>query len=341
MPIKATTNWQEELERRLARMGHPSPVVISDSVRDRITREFKGTILYQEPMSQHTSIRLGGPADVFLRPRDQEGLSRVLQIAREEGLPCLILGSGSNLLVRDHGIRGFVVSLGECCNTCRIVSESGEGVDVQAGAGLGITAFVHFTRDHSLTGMEALIGIPGTMGGAMVMNAGARGTEIADLIREMTIMDSGGQMRVIPREDLEFGYRTLKLPRSSVVLGGIFRLSKGEPQEIRNRIREYQKIRVETQPLNFPNVGSVFKNPQPTRKNEVTSTAARLIEEAGLKNIRVGGARVSERHANFIIREKEEATSRDVVVLINLIRDKVKESTGILLETEVKIVGEE
>ena len=330
--------WKEEILKKWNK--DKSPVMIKDSVRDRLSREFKGEIFYKEPMNKHTTIRIGGPADVFLRPSGLDDLTAALRIAREENIPFMVLGAGSNTLVKDGGIRGFVITPGKALMDCRVVRESELEADVEAGAGVGITAFVNFTRDSSLTGAEPLVGIPGTVGGAIVMNAGARGREIKDIVREIPVLTKELEIVKIPREKLEFEYRNLKIPRSHVVTGGLFRLSKGNAEEIAENVRNYQKKRVETQPLQCPNLGSVFKNPQARKKGEMPLYAAQLIDEAGLKNVRVGGARISEKHANFIVNENN-AKAEDVIILIGLIRDKIKETTGVVLETEVKIVGED
>ncbi len=337
--MNATMNdWKDEILKKWSRKLKTDSWQIHDGIRDRLAREFDGEVLYREPMSKHTSMRVGGPADVYLKPANAQALSAAIRIAREEEIPWMVTGWGSNTLVRDEGIRGFVVTTQGALQDLQIVSENEDGVDVFAGAGVGITAFVNFTRDQSLTGVETWIGIPGSMGGAIVMNAGARGVEVQDVVREIQVVDDEGVLQTISREKLDFEYRHLKIPKNLTVVGGLFRLEKGNTEEITSRIREYQKKRVDTQPLNYPNLGSIFKNPVPERKNQVLAGAGQLIEEAGLKNIRVGGARISEKHANFIINEKN-ATARDVEVLIGLVRDRIKESTGIVLETEVKIVG--
>lgn len=332
-------NWQEEILKQWQKADRKS-AFITDEIRDRLAREFKGQALYREPMAKHTSIRIGGVADVFLKPESVDDIRSAVKIAREAEIPILLLGSGSNTLVKDGGIRGFVLKPASALQKYEVVQLEEEFGDVRAEAGVGITAFVNFTKDQSLSGMESFVGIPGSMGGAIAMNAGARGWEVKDLVREITVLDGDGEIKTIPREKLEFAYRSLKIPRAYVILSGLFRLQKANIDEIAQRIREYQKLRADTQPLNYPNLGSIFKNPVPQKKNEPPVYAAQLIEECGLKNIRVGGARVSEKHANFIVNEKE-ATAKDVTVLINLVRDKVKEKTGVVLEPEVKIVGED
>lgn len=333
--------WQEEMLKKWL----PKPKVgvgqlITDAVRDRLAREFKGEVLFRESMKEHTSIRIGGMADVFARPQNVEDLRVLLKIANEENIPFTFLGWGSNTLVRDAGIRGFVVALMPGFSKVEVVADEADTMDVMAEAGVKIGALVELSREKSLTGVEALIGIPGSIGGAVVMNAGARGVEIKDVVREVTILTLEGEIKSISREKLEFSYRHLKLPRGAAVLSAVFRLNKGNQEEIQNQIRQYQLKRAETQPLNFPSLGSVFKNPQPQKKNEVPLSAGQIIDEAGLKNIRVGGARISEKHGNFIVNEKD-AKAKDVLVLINLVKEKVKEKTGIQLETEVKVLGEE
>ncbi|MBI2340588.1 MAG: UDP-N-acetylmuramate dehydrogenase [Deltaproteobacteria bacterium] len=337
------TDWKEAILKKWNKdkpPGGKSAVVIKDAVRDRLAREFKGEVLTKEPMSRHTSIRIGGPADAFLVPSGLDDLIAALRIAREENIPFTMLGAGSNTLVKDGGIRGFVAVLGKFFAELQVAWESEIEADVAVGAGVGITAFVNFTRDLSLTGAEPLVGIPGTIGGAIVMNAGARGREIKDIVREITVLTREMETVKIPREKLEFEYRNLKIPRTHIVIGGLFRLHKGKAKEIAESVRNYQKKRVETQPLQFPNLGSVFKNPPPHKKRGVQLYAARLIDEAGLKNVRVGGARISEKHANFIINENN-ARAQDVIILIGLIKDRIRETTGVVLETEVKIVGED
>lgn len=332
-------DWKEEILKKWSR-NQIRPVMITDEVRDRLAREFKGEVFYQEPMRAHTSIRVGGVADVFLKPKDRDDLKSILKIAGEEDIPCFILGAGSNTLVKDGGLRGFVIHQQTALKQLSIISQAPDTKDVYAEAGVGITAFVNYCAEAGLTGMEALVGIPGSIGGAVVMNAGSRGTEVQDIIREVTLLNLSGEFQTIPREKLEFSYRHLKLPKKYLVVSAVFRLHKGETPSIMEKIREFQKLRAQTQPLNFPNLGSIFKNPGQSKKGKKPIHAAELIEDAGLKNIRVGGARISEKHANFIVNERN-ASSKDVLVLINLVRDKVRESTGILLETEIKIVGED
>jgi UDP-N-acetylmuramate dehydrogenase len=341
--MSSEDSWKDEILEKWARSEKRKKNCITDVIRDRLALEFKGEVFFDEPMSRHTSIRIGGKADIFVKPKSIEDIPALLKICREEKIPYLLLGSGSNTLVKDGGIRGMVITLSDALKDWKVTQETETDCDVYVESGVSINAFVNKAAEKDLTGMETLIGIPGTMGGAIFMNAGARGVEIKDLVREITVMDNEGQCLVIPREKLEFSYRHLKLPKSQIILSGVFRLAKGETQNILETIREYQKKRVDTQPLNYPSLGSIFMNPEQEKKSKkesVIAHAGQLIEEAGLKNVRVGGARISEKHANFIVNEKE-ATAKDVLVLIHLVKDKVKEVSGIVLETEIKVIGEE
>lgn len=332
------SDWQQEILKKWASKERRPE--ITDEVRDRLAREFKGEKKYHELLDKWTSLRVGGRADVLLLPQDVTDLQAAIKIAAETELPLTILGAGSNTLVRDGGVRGFVLKPGTGLKKMESRA-GGEGYgEIYAEAGVGISALVNFAKEQQLTGIEELIGIPGTVGGAIAMNAGARGREIKDVIRAVTLLDKDGNITTLPRERIQFEYRKCQFPRSTLILSGLFRLDLGQGDAIGARIRQFQEKRAETQPLNFPNLGSVFKNPQPQGKKEVVMAAAKLIEEAGLKGIRVGGARISDKHANFIVNE-QKARAKDVLILIQLVRDKVKEQTGITLETEVKIIGED
>lgn len=260
------TTWQNELLEEWQKTQPPKNFMVSDSLRDRLAREFRGEVFYREPMSKHTSMRVGGVADVYLKPVDLEDLKGVLKIAHEEGSPILFHGNGSNTLVRDGGIRGFVITPPTSFQECRFLDIDESTGDIEAGANVKITRCVHFSKENSLTGMENLVGIPGTIGGAVVMNAGAHGVEIKDIVREIKILDKEGEVLTLPREKLEFDYRHLKLPRSTLVLSAVFRLRKGDLGEVEKKVEHYQKWRVDHQPLNFPNLGSIFKNPPPLTK---------------------------------------------------------------------------
>jgi UDP-N-acetylmuramate dehydrogenase len=299
-----------------------------------------GAVLFDEPLARYTTIRVGGPADAIVYPKTIEELSRLALFARHHKLPLFVLGAGSNLLVRDKGIRGIVVSLSQGFGQIRI-EEVGAGfkpaptVIVYAEAGVGIPRLVDWTADEGLTGLEPIAGIPGNLGGALAMNAGTPDGEIADAVETVAFIDKDGRLTTWEKEKIRFGYRESHFPKGAVILSARLKLARMASEIVRGRVQKYRAQRVETQPLNVPNLGSVFKNPR-----EKKMFAGKLIEEAGLKDVRVGGARISPKHGNFIVNEGG-ATAKDVLALIGLARDKVKEKFGLLLEPEVKIVGEE
>lgn len=335
------SDWKDEILQQWSKARRDQ--FIDDEVRDFLAKNFSGDVLYNEPLSKHTSMRVGGPADVYLKAKNLEDIKNVLSLAAQKEIPLTYLGAGSNTLVRDGGVRGFVLASGGLFQECVLLGtgEDQEGTwgDIECGCAVKINRCVQFAKEHDLTGMENWAGIPGTMGGSVIMNAGAHGVEAKDIVRSITLIDREGQ-RKISREKLDFEYRKLKLPRICFVTHVTIRLKKGAAEEIAAKIEQYQKWRIDKQPLNYPNLGSVFKNPVPQKKNQKLPSAGQLIDELGLKNVRVGGARISDKHANFIINENQ-ATARDVLVLIGLVKDKVKDATGLLLETEVKVVGDD
>jgi UDP-N-acetylmuramate dehydrogenase len=303
------------------------------SIRDSFRKELKGELVFDEPLARYTTVKIGGRADGLFYPADPEDLSRALKLCRAHEVPYFVLGNGSNLLVRDGGIRGLVIRLNRCLNNFKVEGKVEDDILLVAEAGVQLPKLVEFSRQNGLSGLESLYGIPGTLGGALVMNAGTREGEIGPRVVDLTVMEASGEIKTYSEKRLDFEYRALRIPRSEVVLRVTLRLPPAEPEKVGEKIGFFQKRRHETQPLDQPNMGSVFKNP-PKR------FAAQLIEELGLKGVRVGGARISEKHSNWIVNEGG-ATARDVIALIGLVKDKVKESAGIRLETEVKIVGED
>ncbi len=293
----------------------------------------RGEVRLKEPLKRHTSIQIGGPADAYVSPADIEDLKKILAFAHEKRVPWWVLGLGSNVLVKDGGIRGIVLRLHKTLERFEVLDETCEEVLFKAEAGVPLPKVVEFTRQQGLTGMEYLYGIPGSVGGALWMNAGTRQAEIKDCMTSLTVMDPGGELHTYPVSKLKFEYRHLHLPIRGIILSGQFLLKKSNLEEVQAKIAAYQKRRQETQPLEYPNMGSVFKNPP-------QGFAAQMIEELNLKGVRVGGARISPKHANFIINEGE-ATAKDVLVLIGLIKDKVREALQAKLELEVKVLGED
>jgi len=277
-------------------------------------------------LKKHTSFRIGGLADYFCTPKDIEELREALNFAKENKLHISILGAGTNLLVRDHGFRGLVIKLAGGLNWIKLK----EG-RVQVGSGVLLPRLVRSLLSKRLTGLEFLAGIPGSVGGAVVMNAGAWGKEIAKYIDYVTVLDLSGKEQVLKKKKLGFGYRKSKLQDGKqIVVEVVFKLRKSKKREIEKKIHEYLTKRKISQPLGSPNCGSVFKNPK-------GDYAGRLIEAAGCKGLRMGDAQVSAKHANFIV-NLGEAKAKDVIKLMTIIQQSVKNKSRIQLEPEIKIM---
>lgn len=296
----------------------------------------KGTLKRNEPLREHTSFRIGGPADVLAYPEDRDDLATLLREIRKQGQKYLVLGAGTNLLVRDGGFRGVAISL-ERMDKIKIEREyrsvGGVFIQVSAEAGAPLARLQAFAAEQGLTGMEFATGIPGTLGGAVCMNAGTAAGEIGDIVDSVTLLTPEGELISRSREELSFGYRTSNIPEGHVVVEAGITLRRGDREKIKARIRELQEKRKERQPGGAPNAGSVFKNPY-------EESAGKLIETAKLKGRRVGDAVVSEKHANFIL-NTGKATARDVLELMEIIRQTVLEVHGVRLEPEITIIGED
>jgi len=283
---------------------------------------------FDEPLSRHTTFRIGGPADCYVEPRAVAALIGLLRAARENAVPVLLIGWGSNLLVRDGGVRGVVARLRGEFEAVEFLG----GRRVRAGAGVRLPQLVALCAEKGLGGCEPLVGVPGSVGGALIMNAGTRDCEIAALVREVETLDSESLEVVrLAREQIRFRYRGSDL-EGRIILACLLELKPGDKGDIMMRVQGHQKDRFQTQPIHTYNVGSTFKNP-PGR------FAAKLIEEAGLKGTQCGGARVSPLHANFI-ENFAHAKARDVLDLVRRIQDQVKAVHGLDLELEMKVVGE-
>lgn len=291
---------------------------------DDIRRSFEGRIELSEAMARHVTFRIGGPADIYLEPRDKEDALGLFRYLQEAGVPYVLMGNGSNVLISDEGIRGAVVNLESGFNYLRF--QNGE---VIAGAGVKLAKFVDFCIGNGCGGTEMLAGIPGTLGGAIIMNAGAYGGEIADHMLRVEVIRNG-KLITLPREDGGFAYRTSALT-DDIVLEAAFRFPEGEPDPLKKTRRELIVKRNAAQPVNWPNAGSIFKNPP-------GHYAAVLIQDCGLKGTRVGGAQISELHANFIV-NVEQASAEDVLSLIRIVRQAVAEKFGVRLELEIKLIG--
>jgi UDP-N-acetylmuramate dehydrogenase len=286
-----------------------------------------GKVLLDAPMSHFTSIRVGGPADSLFFPKNVDELKKIVRCARKKNIPYLILGKGTNLVVRDKGIRGWVISLTQGMKKVHMEREV-----IEAEAGLPLQRLVQISIQKELVGLEPFFGIPGTVGGGLAMNAGAWGAELKDVVLSITLMKEDGESIERPRSRLKFSYRRLALPPSWIILKGRFQLKKGKKEEILERVKSYLEMKKRTQPLDYPSAGSVFKNP-------TEGPAGEWIEEAGLKGFRMGQAMVSDRHANFII-NLGKATAEEVISLMEWVERKIYEEKGISLEREVRVVGE-
>ena len=294
----------------------------------------KSEISYDEPMKKHTTFRVGGNADIYVSAADGE-LQDILALCGEENMPFTVIGNGSNILVGDGGIRGVVIEMGNLYSDIKVLSETPDGdVYVGACAGAMLSTLSSFAAGRGLTGLEFASGIPGTVGGAVTMNAGAYGGEIKDVIVEAQCMDPAtGKRLFLSRDELKLGYRhSVVMERPIIVTSAKFLLKKGDKAEIEAHIEEIKEKRIEKQPLNFPSAGSTFKRPE-------GYFAGKLIEDAGIKGFSVGGAEVSEKHAGFVI-NKGGATATDIKALIEAVSDKVYEASGVRLEPEVRFVGE-
>ena len=288
----------------------------------------KEQILEEEPMKKHTTFRIGGPAEYLILPQTTEEIADVIKLCRQEEIPWYIVGNGSNLLVADEGVRGVVIQLLRNFNQIQV-----EGCQIRMQAGAQNAAVAKRALDASLTGFEFAAGIPGTIGGAVVMNAGAYGGEMKDILKEVTVLDPNGMIRTIPAEELELGYRTSIIARKGyVVLEAVIVLKTGDPKEIKAAMDELKEKRVTKQPLEYPSAGSTFKRPE-------GYFAGKLIMDAGLRGFSVGGAQISEKHCGFVI-NKGNATAKDVTELMDETKKIVMEKFGVALEPEVKRLGQ-
>jgi len=285
---------------------------------------FKEISLLDQPLAPYTWMKIGGPAQYLVRPRNVDELRRVVRLCHEEQIPVRILGGGSNVLVRDEGVSGAVLQLfGESFGQIAV-----EGTTVRAGSGALLSQLISLTVKAELAGLETLTGIPGTVGGALHGNAGGRAGDLGQFVESVTVMNVKGEISTRKGDELWFGYRESNVDEL-VILEGSFRLQPGDSEEITRRMRKLWIMKKATQPLSFQSAGCIFKNPRGL-------SAGALIEQAGLKGIRVGEAEISDRHANFIV-TTPGAKSDDVLRLIDLARSKVSEQFGVDLELEIKI----
>lgn len=288
----------------------------------------KEKVLLNEPMKKHTTFRIGGVADFFIVPTEVEEIKAIVTLCEEVGMPYYIVGNGSNLLVADKGFRGVVIQIFKAMSQVKVENHA---ITAQAGASLAQIAMAALEME--LTGFEFAAGIPGTLGGAVRMNAGAYGGEIKDVLLKATVLTKDGQILELTNEELEFGYRTSVIERTGcIVLEAVLELQSGKREEIKAIMDDLREKRVSKQPLEYPSAGSTFKRPE-------GHFAGKLIEDAGLKGFTVGGAQVSEKHSGFVI-NIGDATAKDVCDLMNQVNNKVTKEFGVSLEPEVRMIGD-
>ena len=284
-------------------------------------------IFMEEPMKKHTTFRVGGPADVLVQP-DETALAAILALCRQYHVPYSFIGNGSNLLVGDKGIRGVVIEMTEPMGNIEV-----QGTRITAQAGAMLSKIANTAASNGLGGMEFAAGIPGSVGGAVVMNAGAYGGEMKDIIEKVYVLDENGAQLELDRDALDLGYRHSCIPdKKYIVTKVVLELMPRDEAEIRSKMKELNEKRAEKQPLQYPSAGSTFKRPE-------GYFAGKLIMDAGLRGYQVGGAQVSEKHCGFVI-NKGDATAADICQLMQDVADKVQAQFGVVLEPEVKMIGE-
>jgi UDP-N-acetylmuramate dehydrogenase len=298
--------------------------------------DMKSEIREHEPLSSHTSFGIGGPADYFACPADQEDLKALFRFIRERNLHYFILGNGTNLLVRDGGFRGMVISL-QHMNAVTVEHEyrsiGGNFSVLSAEAGAPLSKLLALAVEKGLTGIEFAAGIPGTVGGAVRMNAGTALGEMGDIVDTVTMISPEGGLIKRVREEMGFAYRTASVPEGHMVLEARVILRRDQKEKVSSRIQELLEERKQRQPWSFPNAGSIFKNPH-------EKSAGKLIESAGLKGRTIGGAQISDVHANFIV-TTGPARAADVLALMNIVKQAVLDVHGVRLEPEIKVIGED
>jgi len=304
-----------------------------------LASRFKDSVKFDEPMSKHTYFKVGGPVDAFIAPENREDLTQLVIWARRTGVPLLIIGDGTNLLVKDNGFRGVIVVLAKCTKKIFKRTEKNREVIITAPAGVKLHELCSFAIKSGFRGMNYAVGIPGTVGGAITMNAGTIHGSTEDVLDDVLIMLSDGKIKRMNKSEIGFSYRNLSFGKDikthqgrPIILEGSFRLYPFDAAVLKEEAEEILRMRRKKQPLNFPSAGSFFKNPKQGK------AAGRLIDKAGLKGKKIGGAQISEKHANFII-NTGGASASDILELMAFVQEAVLKTFNIELEPEVKIVG--
>lgn len=288
-----------------------------------------GTVLIDEQMKNHTSFKIGGPVDIMILPGTEEEIKRAVKVCREEKLDFMVMGNGSNMLVKDGGIRGVIIKLNENFNKVEVMEDR-----IYAQSGALLNAISRIALENSLSGFEFANGIPGALGGAMTMNAGAYGGEMKDVVETIRVLDKDGEIKEYSNEEMNFRYRASRVgDEGLIVLDIVFKLDYGKREEIKSTIDDLTYKRTSKQPLEWPSGGSTFKRPE-------GYFAGKLIDDSGLRGLRYGGAQVSKKHCGFVI-NVDNATCRDVLTLIAVIKKTVKDNYDVELEREIKLLGED
>lgn len=299
---------------------------MNNSLFETIEKNTLAEVAINEPLSKHTTYGIGGPAEIMVFPENKTDLIQIIRTARKMNQPVSILGSGSNILISDNGIKGVVISLK---NTLKLIEIENQKLYAECGSMLG--RIVKQAVKHNLIGLENLNGVPGTLGGALVMNAGAWGGEISENLVQVELIDEDGKLKYLQKNEINFSYRQSSFNKKDILLSAEFLLKKADKEIINKNFVEAQTGRKSTQPLNKRSAGSLFKNPK-------GHSAGKLIDEAGLKGFSIGQAKISDKHANFFINEGN-ASSKDMLQLIKKAHQTVKEKFNINLELEVKLMG--
>ncbi len=297
-----------------------------------LKKNVKGKILFNVPLSRYTSLRVGGLADIMIYPSDAAELQKVIHCSRNQAIPYFIIGRGTNLLIKEGGIRGVVIKLSRGFGKINIVEVFRNYTSILVEAGVSLSSLLKFSIERGLSGLEYVAGIPGSVGGALAMNSGAQGRQMQDVTESVTLLTPRAEVVEKKKNQLHFEYRQLRLPAGTIIVKALIRMKKGSRKAILSEIKKQKKWRSQTQPLNVPSAGSVFKNPP-------GKSAGQLVEQAGLKGFQSGKAKISEKHANFIV-NLGGATAQDILSLTKIMNSKVYQDTGIRLKPEIRIVGE-
>ncbi len=307
-------------------------IYFDSKTRDALSKKFGSRVLFDENLATHVAYGVGGPADALVFPKVAEELIWIADLAKEKKIPLTIIGTGTNLLVRDEGIRGITLSLAQAFKEIEYISDKLDPKPlIRVGGGVPKPELLNWAIKEGLTGLEFSAGVPGTIGGGIYMNAGTKYGSYGDILKKLTLFDFKSGIKIFNREELHFGYREQNAVGNNLVIETIFQLQRGDKQTIQTEVDRIILERAEKQPLDYPSCGSTFKNPE-------GHSAGRLIEKTGLKGTTIGGAQISLKHANFIL-NKGNAKAQDILDLIQIVKERVWEQFGVKLENEVIVVG--